>query len=64
MDADHYGSEGAALLWDDNYQKKGAYQTTLDAITSYEPPAEEPVEEPVEEPTETAEPAEPTEPAE
>lgn len=42
-------SEGAALLWDDDYEKKPAYQATLDAITGYEGPVEEP-EEPVEEP--------------
>lgn len=50
MCANVFRSEGAALLWDENYQKKPAYQATLDAITSYEPPAEAPVEDPVEDP--------------
>ncbi|SPO05239.1 probable Endo-1,4-beta-xylanase A [Cephalotrichum gorgonifer] len=59
-----FQGEGDALLWDNNYQKKPAYQATLDAITSYKPPVEEPVEETPEEPVEPAEPEEPVEPEE
>ncbi|KAF2834670.1 glycoside hydrolase family 10 protein [Patellaria atrata CBS 101060] len=34
-----FPGEGAALLWNDNYQKKPAYQATLDAINAAPSPA-------------------------
>lgn len=32
-----FPGEGAALLWDENFQKKPAYNATIDAILSYPP---------------------------
>lgn len=59
-----FSSEGDALLWNSNFQKKPAYQATLDAIVNYKPP-EKPAEpetpaEGEETPGSSAAPAEPT----
>ncbi|KAF2458621.1 putative xylanase 2 [Lineolata rhizophorae] len=36
-----FDGEGSALLWDQNYQKKPAYQAVMDAITAPQPAAPE-----------------------